>query len=103
MFSRFASQTNGMVFTTGKDQFARRSVARYAAETLAAYLQGQERAYAVHDVLRELEALFHDGAAIPCRLLRDALRLPFDDEDQRAALVAKALDMIDRQARADAE
>lgn len=90
-----------MAFTTGKHRFARRAAAAYAAETLAAYLQGRERAYAVHDALRELEALFGEGAVLPVRLVRQAMALPLDDEDGRAALFTQALDMIGRQTRAD--
>lgn len=101
MFSRFASQTNGMAFTTGKDRFARRSAATYAGETFAAYLQGRERAYAVHDALQELRVLFHDGATIPCRLVLDGLAHP--NEDARAALFAEAVQMIERQARSDVD
>ena len=90
-----------MAFTPSPERFARRAAASYAADTLAAWLQGREKDYAVQDALRELRALFHEGAAQPCRLILDAMRLSPDDEDARAALVTRALDMIDRQARAD--
>lgn len=90
-----------MAFTTGKDRFARRSAATYAADTLAAYLQGRERAYAVHDALQELRALFHEGAIIPCRLVLDGLAHP--DEDVRAVLFTEAMQMIERQARSDTD
>lgn len=92
-----------MAFIASPERFSRRRAARHAAETLAAWLQGREKAYAVHDALHELRALFHEGAAIPCRLVLDAMNLSPDDEQGRAALVTRALDMIDRQTRADTD
>lgn len=100
MFSYFGNQTANMAFAPYKTAFARRSAATYAAKTLAAYLQGQERAYAVHDVLNELQALFHAGAILPCQLIRDGLAC--EDEDRRAALFDEAVQMIERQVRGDA-
>ena len=92
-----------MAFTAGKERFARASDARYAADVLAAYLQGRERAYAVHDALGELEALFGAGAVLPCRLIREGMKLPLDDEEGKAALFTKAIDMIELQTRTDEE
>lgn len=89
-----------MAFTTNPEAFARHSALRFAENTLAAYLQGQERDYAVHDVIRELRALFGDGATTPAALLARAMALDPDDAG-RLKLVTEVLDMIGRQVRAD--
>lgn len=99
MFSRFAARVQGMAFAPYKNRIARASAASYAAETLAAYLQGQERAYAVHDAINELSALFHEGAKIPVDLIRYGLAC--EDEEKRAAFFEKAMDLIGQQVRAD--
>jgi hypothetical protein len=98
MFSRFAARTQDMAFAPYKDQFARRAAASYAAETLAAYLQGRERAYAVQDVLNEFQALFGLGAKLPVELIRQGLALPHED-DRVASYFAKAMHMIEKQVR----
>lgn len=100
MVSYFGKQTNGMAFTTNPEAFARHSALRFAETTLSAYLQGQERDYAVSDVIRELEALFGAGASTPATLLARAMALPLDDPG-RLLLVTKALDLVGQQVRAD--
>lgn len=62
MFSHFGNRTQGMAFCNQKNELARVSAARHAEEVLFAYLDGKEKAYAVHDTLREVKALFHEGA-----------------------------------------
>lgn len=89
-----------MYFTTNPEAFARDSALRFAETTLAAYLQGQERDYAVRDVIRELEALFGVGASMPAGLLAKAMALDPDDA-ARVPLVTKALDLIGREVRGD--
>lgn len=99
MFSRFEKRVQGMAFAPYKNSLARAAAARYASETLAAYLQGQERAYAVHDALNELRALFHDGATLPALLILQGLAV--EDDERRAVLFEKAMDLIGRQVRSD--
>lgn len=99
MFSHFGNRTSSMAFAPYKTRLARRAAASYAAETLAAFLQGQERAYAVHDALRELQALFGAGADLSCKLIKQGLASP--DENARVALFEKAMDLIGRQVRGD--
>lgn len=98
MPSYFERTYQHMAFTPHKDVFVRQAVLSYAETTLAAFLQGQERAYAVRDVVNELQAAFHGGASYPVQLIEQALVT--DDEDTRAKLITQALDLIARQARA---
>ena len=92
MFSYFGKRVQDMAFAPNKTLHARAAAALYAEETLSAYLQGRERLYAVHDVLNELRALFHSGADLPASLIRQAIETP--DEEKRAVLIYKALDLI---------
>lgn len=101
MISYFGKQANGMAFTPSSETFGRAYALRYAETTLSAYLQGQERDYAVRDVIGELEALFGAGASTPANLLTQAMALDPDDAG-RLLLVTKALDLIGQQVRADA-
>ncbi len=100
MFSHFGNTTKGMAFTESPETFARHQALRHAETVLAAYLQGREKLYAVQDAVRELRALFHDGASLPAALIGRAVDLDPDDEE-RHALITEALDMIARQVRAD--
>lgn len=89
-----------MAYTPSPERFAREYCLRDAEIILSAYLQGQERDYAVQGVIRELRALFHDGAGTPAALLAQAMALDLDDAG-RLPLVTKALDLIGQQVRAD--
>lgn len=100
MFSHFENQYRDMAFAPNKSRYARARCAGLAEEVLTAFLQGQERAYAVRMVTAELQALFHAGATLPVRFIEDALRC--DDEDRQAGLMAEAMKMIWRQVRAEA-
>lgn len=100
MISYFGKQTKGMAFIASPERFARHSALRFAETTLTAYLQGQERDYAVRDVIYELEVLFGAGASTPAALLARAMALPLDDPG-RVPLVTQALDLIGKQVRAD--
>ena len=102
MFSHFGNRARGMAFTTSPETFARHDAFRHAETVLSDYLAGREKLYAVRDALRELRALFHDGAALPVALIEQAAALPSDDEETRLQLVTEALDLIGRQVRADA-
>ncbi|WP_157505406.1 hypothetical protein [Geminicoccus roseus] len=99
MFSYFGKQYNEMAFTPDKDRYARRAAAKFVSDLLADYLQGREKGYAVEQAIKELEALFHAGAVLPVRLIRQGLAC--EDEDTRAALFVKAMDMITQQVHAD--
>lgn len=101
MFSYFGNRNNRMAFTPSPERYSRHDALLFAETTLTAYLDGREKAYAVRDVLNELQALFHAGATEPAQLLREALDASPDDEEKRLALVTKALDLIGRQVRAD--
>lgn len=90
-----------MAFTASPETFARRQAFQHAETTLAAYLQGREKLYAVQSAVHELRALFHEGAALPAALIAQAVTLDPDDEAARLALVTRALDLIGRQVRAD--
>lgn len=87
--------TRDLAFSPNKHEHARRAVARYAESTLCAFLQGQERPYAVEDVIREITANFGIGAAWPVALIRQALLT--EDEDRRGALVTEALEKLTAQ------
>lgn len=100
MVSYYGKQTNGMAFTTNPEAFARASALRDAELILAAYLQGEERDYAVRDVIRELDALFGAGASMPAALLAKAMALDPDDAG-KLPLVVQALDLIGKQVRSD--
>lgn len=99
MFSRFANQVQGMAFAPYKTRLARSRGAAYAGEVLAAFLQGQERLYAVEDALSELQALFGAGAILPTKLVREGLGSPC--EDHRANCFDKAMELVERQVRGD--
>lgn len=86
-----------MAYSPIKDEHARIAVARYAESTLTAFLQGQERAYAVQDVIAELKANFDTGAAWPVALIEEAMIT--QDEARRAALVTEAMEKITGQVR----
>lgn len=86
-----------MAFSTSKELMARQAVAAYAETTLAAYLQGQERRYALEDVIAELGAVLRAGAIIPVALIRQGMEC--EDEERRAALIEKAMEMIVHQTR----
>lgn len=103
MFSIFQKQTSGMAFQSGKVDFARRSAANHMAQTLHAFIDGREKAYAVHDAIREIEALFGGSAALPLRQIRTLMDLDADRYEERYRLVTGALQMIDRQMREGAE
>lgn len=90
-----------MAFTPSPERFARRQALDHAEKTLMAYLDGREKLYAVRFAVRELEALFHDGAKLPAALIAEAVKLDPDDEERRLKLVTEALDLIGRQVRAD--
>ncbi len=89
-----------MAFAPYKTRLARSRAASYAAETLAAYLQGRERLYAVEDALVELQALFGAGACLAVKLIREGIASP--DEEHRANCFDRAMGMIERQVRGDA-
>jgi len=88
-----------MAFAPYKTRVARALGASYAANTLAAYLQGREKLYAVEDALGELQALFGEGAVLPVKLVREGLAHP--SEEYRAACFDRAMGMIERQVRGD--
>lgn len=98
MFSYFEKRARNLAFRTDSSEFARQGVYTFAESTLAAWLQGQERAYAVQDVLREIRAVFGIGGEGVAALIEDALRLPPDDE-RRHSMVCKAVDLLGRQLR----
>ena len=106
MASYFGKQTDGMSFLTGdvKDYLACCLAYRHAQDTLAAWLQGRERFYAVQFVIDEFRTLFGPGAVRPVALILEAVTLePDDDQDEcgaRVRLVTEALDMIGQQLRA---
>lgn len=97
MPSYFARTYQHMAFTPDKDVYVRQAVLSYAEMTLAAFLQGQERAYAVRDVVDELRANFPGGAAYAVTMIEEALSS--GDEAVRSQLITQALDLIGRQAR----
>lgn len=86
-----------MAFTPDKDVYIRQAVLSYAELTLSAFLQGQERAYAVRDVMAELKATFPGGASYAVAMIQEALSS--GDEIARSELITQALDLIGRQAR----
>lgn len=99
MFSYYHDAYQGMAFSADKNRHARRACARAAEDVLCAYLQGQEKAYAVRMVMQELRALFHTGAVLPCQMIEDALKS--EDEDAKAGFIARALHMIEKQVLSD--
>lgn len=101
MFSYFGKRSANMAFIPSPERFARAAALQHAETTLAAYLQGREKEYAVRDAVSELQALFGPGAVQPTRLIETALQTPPDAEETRLRLVTEALDMIGQQVRAD--
>lgn len=97
MFSRIQRMSRDFAFSPNKDEHARMTAARYAESVLYAFLQGQERAYAVRDVVAELKANFGAGAAWPIALIEEALIT--QDEVRRTALVTEAMEKITSQVR----
>lgn len=89
-----------MAFRTDSDAFARSAAASHLSETLNAYLDGQEKAYAVTWAIGEIEALFGLSAALPVKMLRDMMRLDADDP-RHVRLVSEAVQLIERQLRGD--
>ncbi|KZC03472.1 hypothetical protein AU375_00275 [Methylobacterium radiotolerans] len=101
MFSYFGNRTQGMAFCNEKNEHARRSAALHAETVLFAYLNGKEKEYAVRDAMREVEALFREGAALAVSLVNRALATDPDDYEARFALLTRAVEMLDRQVRGD--
>lgn len=97
MFTRIQRMSRDFAFSPNKDEHARMAAARYAESVLYAFLQGQERAYAVRDVIAELKANFDAGAAWPIALIEEALIT--QDEVRRTALVTEAMEKITGQVR----
>ncbi len=96
MFSFFQSRVSALPFRTDRDDFARRAVFEYAETTLNAFLDGREKAWAVRDVMREVQAVFGGGATLPIALMEEALATA---EERREALVTKAIDLLSKQLR----
>lgn len=96
MFSYFGNQYCCLAFRTDSHEFARQAVHDFAETTLNAWLQGQERAYAVRDVLREVRAVFGHGGAGAADLIEQALLVR---EDARPPLVTEAVQLLARQLR----
>ena len=86
-----------MAFSFSKRDHARRQAVRELEAVLFSYLDGREKAYAVHAALGEASALFGAGATLPAGLVVQALGCPPDDESARLQLVTKALDLFGRQ------
>jgi hypothetical protein len=97
MFSYFGNRSKDMAFAPYKHELARAAAAVYAADTLAAYLQGRERRYAVTDAINELRALFGAGANWPIALIERGLTC--EDEEKRAGFFDEAMQLIARQVR----
>ncbi|PLU25735.1 hypothetical protein [Sinorhizobium medicae] len=87
-----------MAFSAHKTEMTRMQVARFAEETLNAFLSGQEKAYAVRYVMDEVRANF-GGEALSLGLIE--AMLDSDDETLREAYATKAVDLLNRQVRAD--
>lgn len=102
MFSHFGKRTQDMAFCNEKNEHARVSAARHAETVLFAYLDGKEKAYAVQDAMREVRALFHEGAEQFSSLVTRALAADPDDYEFRLMLLTKAVELLDRQVRGDA-
>lgn len=100
MFSYFGNLYKDMAFSPDKARHARKAAAGHASEVLAAFLQGREKAYAVRIVMKEIEALFGAGAIQSLQLVEVAMAL--EDEERRASLMEKAMELVMRQVRGDA-
>lgn len=96
MFSFFQKRVSALPFRTDRDDFARRSVHDYAETTLNAFLDGREKAWAVRDVMSEVQAVFGAGATLPVALMEEAIKAT---EERREALVTKAIDLLAKQLR----
>lgn len=68
----------------------------YAQTTLNTFLDGKEKAWAVRDVMAEVQAVFGPGAVLPIALMEEAITAP---EDRQTALVTKAIDLLAKQVR----
>lgn len=99
MFSRIAKQRQDMAFAPYKHHLARAAGLAYAEETLCAFMDGRERAYAVEDVIRELRALFGGAGALPIAAIRKGMNSL--DEEERSFLFHLALDMLGKSTRGD--
>ena len=89
-----------MAFQANKDSFARRAAASHFSTALHAYIDGREKAYAVHDATREIAALFGPSAALAVKMIGDMMRLDADDP-RRLRLVTEAVQLVERQTRRD--
>jgi hypothetical protein len=98
MFSFFERRNNGMAFSAQVRELSRAQVARFAEETLNAYLDGREKAYAVRLVIDEVQAVFSSDC-LAAELIEQMLVC--EDEDWRVALATKATDLLHQQVRAD--
>ena len=96
MFSFFQKRVSTLPFRTDRDDFARRSVHDYAETTLNAFLDGREKAWAVRDVISEVQAVFGAGGTLPVALMEEAIEAT---EERREALVTKAIDLLAKQLR----
>lgn len=98
MFSYFGNQSKDMAFRTDGHEFARTEAACHLSKTLNAYLDGQEKAYALTWAIGEIEALFGVAGTLPVKMLRDMMQLHADDP-RRLREATEAVQMIERQLR----
>jgi len=79
-------------------ELSRREAVTFAVATLKDFVDGREKSYAVKEVLTELEALFDHTANIPILLIKQSLQA---DEEQKAPLIDKAINLIRELTRGD--
>ena len=89
MFSYFGKVNSNLAFRTDSNDFARSAaVYRFMETALNDWLDGREKAYAVHQVIRESRRMFGPAGEIPCQLLNRALAPP-DDPSRLAACIRR--------------
>lgn len=96
---RIAQSFQGMAFSPYSNEMARYAVVKEARETFLAYLKGSEKAYAVNDILSELEEIMKESAENAIKAAREAMES--DDEQHRWSLMTNAIEQLSRIVIAD--
>lgn len=87
-----------MAFSPYKESFTEYHNIKDALVTLYCYMQGQAKAYEVHDALGFLEQSFGSGVLMGCNLIRKSLREE-DDEITRDQTCYEGISLIERYIR----
>lgn len=93
MFMSWKSIYSDMVFTTDKDEHARKRTVRDAVRALYDYMDGNAAPYDVREALAELEGEFGADIIKYCAPVRECLS--WDDGEARGQVIAPQINNIE--------